>query len=66
MRESAPMKLVTVEFFLNNEKHEKPRKNFMEVAFSARMCCARHEIFSCPLVSFVVKKHYFGNLEIWK
>jgi hypothetical protein len=32
------------------------RKNFMEVAFSARMCRACHEIFSCPLVSLVVKK----------
>ena len=28
----------------------------MEVALSARMCCACHEIFSCPFVFLVVKK----------
>ena len=44
------------EAFFYNEKHERTRKNFMEVAFSVRMCRAYHEIFSCPLVSLVVKK----------
>jgi hypothetical protein len=36
------------------------RKNFMEVAFSARMCRACHEIFSCPFGHFVVEKEFLG------
>ena len=36
---------VSEEFFLNNEMPERTRRNFMEVAFSARMCCACLEIF---------------------
>jgi hypothetical protein len=35
---------------------ERTRKNFMEVAFSARTSRIFHEIFSCPLVFLVVKK----------
>jgi len=45
--------LETEEFFLNNEKHETIRKNFMEEALTARMCRTSHEFFSCL---FVVKK----------
>jgi len=46
---------VSEKFFLNNEMPEKTRKNFMETAFSAQMRRDCHEIFSCPLVSLVVK-----------
>jgi len=38
--------VVTEEFFLNNEKHETTRKNFMEAALTAEMHCSPHEIFS--------------------
>ncbi|MDD3954611.1 MAG: hypothetical protein PHY82_11925, partial [Lentisphaeria bacterium] len=49
------IKLVTEEFFLNNEKHETTRKNFMEAALTASMRRTSHEIFSghwvqCPKV----------------
>ena len=47
---------VTEEFFLNNEKHETTRKNFMETALAAGIRRDSHEIFSCHSVSFVVKK----------
>jgi len=43
-------------FFLNNEKHEKTRKNFMEAALTASMRRTSHEIFSRLFVLFVVKK----------
>jgi hypothetical protein len=58
---STPMKgkasgtWVGEEFFLNNEMPERTRKNFMEVAFSARTSRIFHEIFSCPFVFLVVK-----------
>ena len=53
---NASVKLVTEEFFLNNEKHETTRKNFMEAALTAGMRRTSHEIFSGHFVSFVVKK----------
>jgi hypothetical protein len=43
-------------FFLNNEMPERTRKNFMEMALSARTSRIFHEIFSCPFVFLVVKK----------
>jgi len=48
--------LLTEKFFLNNETHETPRKNFMEAALTASMRRTSHEIFSGHFVSFVVKK----------
>jgi len=50
------MNLVGKKLFLNNEMPERTRKNFMEMAFSARISRIFHEIFSCPLVFLVVKK----------
>jgi len=50
------VKPVTGKFFLNNEKHEKTRKKFMEAALTANMRRTSHEIFSSHFVSFVVKK----------
>ena len=35
-KDIASVKLVTVEFFLNNEKHKTPRKNFMGNGFDCR------------------------------
>ena len=52
---NASVKLVT-EVFLNNEKHETTRKNFMEVALTASMRRTLHEIFSGHFVSFRCKK----------
>jgi len=49
------VKPVTGKFFLNNEKHEMTRKNFMEAALTARMRRTSPEIFSSHFVSFVVK-----------
>jgi len=43
------------EILFEQRNARKDTKNFMEVAFSARMCRACHEIFSCPFVSLVVK-----------
>ncbi len=40
------VKLVKEEFFLNNEKHETPRKKFMEAALIARKRCYSHDFFS--------------------
>jgi len=48
--------LETAEFFLNNEKHKTPRKNFMEAALTVSMRRSSHEIFSGRFVLFVVKK----------
>ena len=53
---NASVKLVTEEFFSNNEKRETTRKNFMEAALTAGMRRTSHEIFSGHFVSFVVKK----------
>jgi len=50
------MNLVGKKLFLNNEMPERTRKNFMEMAFSARISRIFHEIFSCPFVFLVVKK----------
>ena len=52
------VKLVTEGFFLNNEKHETTRKNYMEAALTASMRRTLHEIFSGHFVSFVVKKYH--------
>jgi len=54
--DNASVKLVTEGFFLNSEKHETTRKNFMAVALTAGMRRTLHEIFSGHFVSFVVKK----------
>jgi len=50
------LKLLTEEFFLNSEKHETTRKNFMKAALTASMRRTSHKIFSGHFVSFVVKK----------
>ena len=57
-RGNPSVKLVTEGFFLNNEKHETTRKNFMEAALTASMRRTLHEIFSGHFVSFVVKKYH--------
>ncbi len=45
-KSNGSVKPVTGKFFLNNEKHEKTRKNFMEAALTANMRRTSHEIFS--------------------
>ena len=42
---------------------KKTRKNFMEMALSARICRVFHEIFSCPLVFLVVKNCHSGTAD---
>ena len=50
---------------MNNEKHERPRKNYMEAVLTVSMRRLSHEIISGHFVSFVVKKDHAhpGSLD---